>query len=64
MFEKTRVGEGVADPMCRVLTEQTGEFPRWNFHKYLDRWGRLVGSFSSGTEPDSKQLLSAIENEL
>lgn len=65
MFEKTHVREGVADPLYQVLAGQAGEFPRWNFHKYLlDRSGKLVGSFSSRIEPDNKQILSAIEKQL
>jgi glutathione peroxidase len=39
--------------------------PRWNFHKYLvGADGRLIGSFSTQTEPDAKPLVSAIEKAL
>lgn len=65
MFEKIHVREGLADPLYQALAGQAGEYPRWNFHKYLlDRAGKLVGSFSSRIEPDSQQLVSAIEQEL
>lgn len=63
MFAKTHVGEGRADPLYRTLAELAGEYPRWNFHKYLlDRQGRLVGSYSSFVAPDSRELLDAIES--
>ncbi|MDX1431667.1 MAG: glutathione peroxidase [Gammaproteobacteria bacterium] len=62
MFEKTRVAAANADPMFRVLAERAGEYPRWNFHKYLlDREGRLVRSFDSRTEPEGAALVGAIE---
>jgi glutathione peroxidase len=62
MFEKSHVREGVADPLYQTLAGLAGEYPGWNFHKYLlDRSGRLVGSFSSRVEPESKQLVGAIE---
>ena len=65
MFEKTRVRKGVADPLYQVLADYAGEYPAWNFHKYLlDREGRLVGSFPSRIAPESKQLLEAIEAQL
>lgn len=39
--------------------------PGWNFHKYLvGRDGKLVASFFSGSAPDSKEIVSAIEAEL
>lgn len=53
MFEKIRVAEPHADPLFKALAQQAnGDYPRWNFHKYLlDRRGQLVGSFSSQIEP-------------
>ncbi len=39
--------------------------PGWNFHKYLiGRDGLIVQSFFSGAEPDSKDVIAAIEAEL
>lgn len=65
MFEKTHAAEGRADPLYRRLADAAGEYPRWNFHKYLlDREGRLVGSFPSAVPPDSPQLVQAIEGAL
>lgn len=65
MFEKSHVREGVADTLYKTLASQAGEYPRWNFHKYLlDRSGRLVGSFSSRVEPNDRQLVDVIEKNL
>jgi len=62
MFEKTRVRQGGADPLYETLARISGEYPRWNFHKYLlDRNGNLVQSFSSSVKPESQQMISAIE---
>jgi glutathione peroxidase len=65
MFTKTQVtGEGAA-PLFKQLTAQTGQKPRWNFHKYLiGRDGKVVDQYSSMTGPDSKTLVSAIEKSL
>jgi len=63
MFEKTHAKQGVADPLYQKLGELSGEYPSWNFHKYLiDRDGKLVGSYSSFTRPQSGKLVRAIEN--
>jgi glutathione peroxidase len=65
MFAKTRTMKPDADPLYRTLGELAGEYPRWNFHKYLlDREGRLVGSFASTVAPDSRQLIAAVERAL
>lgn len=62
MFEKTHAAKRQADPLYRYLGEAAGEYPRWNFHKYLvDRQGRLVGSFASHVTPDNPKLVQAIE---
>jgi glutathione peroxidase len=62
MFEKTRTKKGVADPLYEKLGKTAGEYPRWNFHKYLiDRNGKLVGSYTSFTRPQSGRLVRAIE---
>jgi glutathione peroxidase len=61
MFEKTHAREDLADPLYRKLGSLAGEYPRWNFHKYLlDRDGKLVGSFPSAVRPDS--LVGRIES--
>jgi glutathione peroxidase len=65
MFIKTQVtGEGAA-PLFKQLTAQTGQKPRWNFHKYLiGRDGKVIDQYSSMTGPESKTLLSAIDKAL
>jgi glutathione peroxidase len=65
MFTKTQVtGEGAA-PLFKQLTAQTGQKPRWNFHKYLiGRDGKVIDQYSSMTGPESKTLLSAIDKAL
>lgn len=62
MFGKTRVVGPDADPFYRHLAERTGQSPGWNFHKYLiDRQGRVVASYASRVEPQSRELIRAIE---
>ena len=65
MFTKTQVtGDGAA-PLFKQLTAQTGQKPRWNFHKYLiGRDGKVLDQYSSMTGPESKTLLSAIDTAL
>lgn len=65
MTEPQRVKGTTADPLFRYLNEQSGQQPRWNFHKYLiDRSGRVVAAYGSATEPDSEALRQAIEDAL
>ena len=62
MFEKTHAAKANADPLYRKLAELSGEYPGWNFHKYLlDREGNLVQSFSTRVEPESAEVVMAIE---
>lgn len=62
MFAKTQVRKNNADPLYRNLGEAAGEYPAWNFHKYLlDRNGQLVASYSSFTGPSSGRLIKKIE---
>jgi glutathione peroxidase len=62
MFEKTHAAKQSADPLYQTLGKLAGEFPQWNFHKYiLDRNGKLVASFNSKTEPKSQSILDTIE---
>lgn len=65
MFEKTRVAEGNAEPLYERLAELSGDYPRWNFHKYLfNRNGELVGSYPSQTRPLDADLVNTIESML
>ncbi|MDH5326174.1 MAG: glutathione peroxidase [Gammaproteobacteria bacterium] len=62
MFEKTHVAKNNADPLYQTLGRIAGEFPQWNFHKYiLDRKGRLVASFNSRVTPLSSTMTETIE---
>lgn len=65
MFTKTQVtGEGAA-PLFKQLTAQTGQKPRWNFHKYLiGRDGQVIDQYNSMIGPESKTLVSAIDKAL
>jgi len=65
MFEKTRVAKRHADPFYRALADQSGDYPRWNFHKYLlDRQGNVVASYGSSVKPDDESLIATIESNL
>ena len=62
MFEKTRAAKANADPIYRTLGDMAGEYPQWNFHKYvLDRQGRLIASYNSRIKPQSKTVIETIE---
>ena len=62
MFEKTSVSKYNADPIYQTLARISGEFPQWNFHKYiLDRNGKLVASFNSKVEPQGIKMIKTIE---
>ena len=63
MFEKSKVARRHVEPLFRTLAEETGQYPKWNFHKYLlSPDGRVVASFSSSVRPESIELITAIES--
>lgn len=65
MFAKTEVTKDNASPIYKVLGEMAGEYPAWNFHKYvLNTKGELIGSFSSFVTPQSDKLVKLIEANL
>jgi glutathione peroxidase len=65
MFAKSHVRRGRADPLYRRLASTAGEYPQWNFHKYLlGRDGELVASFASHIPPRSDQMVRAIQQAL
>lgn len=65
MFEKTHAAKKKADPLYQTLGNLAGEYPRWNFHKYLlNTRGELLGSFSSIVKPTDKKLITLIEANL
>jgi glutathione peroxidase len=62
MFAKSGVVGQTANPFFAALTRETGEAPKWNFHKYLiDRQGRAVASFPSAVDPLDRHLTGRIE---
>jgi len=65
MFAKSHVREGHASPFYASLAAASGQYPQWNFHKYLiGRDGSLLASFTSDIEPDSQEIQSAITQAL
>ncbi|RYF07658.1 MAG: glutathione peroxidase [Comamonadaceae bacterium] len=65
MFSKSHVRGGDATPFYRELAAQSGQAPRWNFHKYLiGRTGAVAGNFGSSVNPESKTVVQAIERQL
>ena len=65
LFAKSGVTKANANPLHEALARATGERPRWNFHKYLiDRSGKRVRSFASQVEPESGEMVQAIESML
>ena len=65
MFSKTAVSGPGRNLLYAALAQASGQSPRWNFHKYLiDRSGKVVASFASEVEPQSKALQAAINRAL
>ena len=67
LTEKNVVKGDAAHPFYKWAVSVLGAkaAPGWNFHKYIvGRDGRLVQSFYSGTEPDARDLVAALEAEL
>ena len=65
MFAKSSVKGPQANALFQQLARQTGQAPRWNFHKYLlARDGTVVDQYSSLTSPDSRALVRAIKQQL
>jgi len=70
MFSKISVKGKSQDPLYAFLTDEKanpgfGGAITWNFNKFLvNRAGRVVGRFGSKVEPDSKELLQAVEKAL
>jgi glutathione peroxidase len=62
MLEKSSVVPGKANPVFAELAQMTGETPGWNFHKYLiARDGKRAFSYSSRTQPESREIVRQIE---
>lgn len=67
MFSKISVAGKDKAPLYQFLTDRSanpktgGEIP-WNFTKYLvDRSGKVLARFDAAVEPESKELINAIE---
>lgn len=62
MSDVVKVTGDDAHPVFGHLAAET-EQPGWNFNKYLvNSSGEVVGHFGSRVEPDSVELLTAVEN--
>lgn len=65
MFAKSRVVASAgasANPLFADLARRTGQWPRWNFHKYVvARDASSVSSFASEVDPLDKALLGEVE---
>jgi glutathione peroxidase len=68
MFAKIRVRSPEQHPLYAAMTGSTAAFPgevQWNFGKFLvDRKGQVLARFDSEVEPDSAELLGAVEKAL
>ncbi|MEZ5535484.1 MAG: glutathione peroxidase [Thiolinea sp.] len=62
MFEKIHAAKMSASPLYKTLGELAGEYPAWNFHKYMIYKGELIGSFPSQVTPEDKKIVSMIED--
>lgn len=65
MYAPVAVRGSDVDPLFKVLAEQGGAAPKWNFYKYVvGRDGRVVAMFNSRVKPDDPELIKAIEKAL
>jgi glutathione peroxidase len=63
MVEKSSVVPGKANPVFAELASMTDDAPEWNFHKYLlSRDGTQAFSYPARMQPDSKEIVSQIED--
>ncbi|PZN34840.1 MAG: glutathione peroxidase [Proteobacteria bacterium] len=62
LFSRSSVKGPEANELFKKLIASTGEEPGWNFNKYLvGRDGKAIAHFPSKVEPDSPELIKAIE---
>jgi len=62
MFATAKVKGKRAHPFYKKLIAASGEEPQWNFNKYLiNRDGQVISHYESGVEPESEDLVSAIQ---
>jgi glutathione peroxidase len=66
MFAKSRVAASAgaaANPLVADLAQRTGQWPRWNFHKYvIARDGSTVTSHVSDVDPLDKPFIRQVES--
>ncbi len=62
MFEKLHAAQASASPLYTTLGTLAGEYPAWNFHKYLIHKGELIASFPSHVAPEDKRIVSMLED--
>jgi len=65
MYGKISVKGADQAPLYKYLTDNTGGDIKWNFTKILvDGNGKIISRFESKVEPDSAELVGAIEKAL
>ena len=65
MYSKISVKGSDKAPLYKYLTDSGGGEVKWNFTKFLvDGNGKVISRFESGVEPDSPELLGAVEKAL
>jgi len=65
MYSKISVAGGDKAPLYKFLTDANGGEVKWNFTKFLvDGAGKVIARFESGVEPDSAELVGAVEKAL
>jgi len=65
MYGKISVKGADQAPLYKFLTDNTGGDIKWNFTKILvDQNGKIISRFESKVEPDSAELVGAIEKAL
>jgi glutathione peroxidase len=63
LFSKVKVKGGDKVDIYKYLTETTGMEVQWNFNKFLvDKEGKVVKYYPSGTAPDSPELKKDIDS--
>jgi len=62
MFAKSSVKGDKANALFTALAHDSGQAPKWNFHKYLiSRDGKVVATYPSQVEPLDAKLTGQIE---
>ena len=63
LFATSSVTGSKANSFYKQIFELSGSEPSWNFTKYLiSKDGEVLKPFSKNVEPDSKEIISAIES--